>query len=211
MSNQGLVDLSKPDSSALDRGRPFLYEALWYFLGSPLVESRWIVSKRFRSWLLGLFGASIGSNILFKPRLRVKFPWYLTIGNDCWIGEDVWIDNLTTVVIGSDVCISQGVYFCTGNHDWNHPNLRLFTKPITICDGAWVGAKSTIAPGVIVGEGAIATAGSVVYKDIPAFEIHSGNPATFVKARKPIVEAAAPDGLEFDSCQSDQQIKTTAG
>jgi acetyltransferase-like isoleucine patch superfamily enzyme len=56
--------------------------------------------------------------------------------------------------------------------------------PIRICDGAWVGARAFIAPGVVLSEGAIASAGSVVTKDIPPFAIHAGNPAQFSRMRK---------------------------
>jgi putative colanic acid biosynthesis acetyltransferase WcaF len=128
--------------------------------------------------------------------LNVKYPWHLEIGDNCWIGEDCWIDNLTTVRIGSDVCLSQGCYLCTGNHDWTDPAFGLIVKPIFIQDGAWVGAKAMLAPGVVLREGAVAAAGSVVTRDIPSFEIHAGNPASFAKLRKVVSGAAHPAPVE---------------
>jgi putative colanic acid biosynthesis acetyltransferase WcaF len=121
---------------------------------------------------------------VIKPGVRVKYPWLLSLGNRSWIGEDVWIDNLATVTIGDDVCISQGAYFCTGNHDWSDPAFGLIAKSIVLANGSWVGARSMICPGVTVHECGIAAAGSVVSRDIPAFEIHAGNPATFVRTRE---------------------------
>lgn len=38
----------------------------------------------------------------------------LVVGDDCWLGESCWIDNLDKVVIGSNVCISQGALLLTG-------------------------------------------------------------------------------------------------
>lgn len=177
------VDLTQPDNSELVRGAPLLMEALWYFVGLPLLRSYMITSPRFRCWLLRVFGASIGRRVHIKPGLRVKFPWYLEVGDYSWLGEDLWIDNLAQVTIGAHACVSQGTYLCTGNHDWSTPNMKLFRRPITCGNGSWIGARSVICPGVTLGEGAVVGAGSVVSKDVPAFEIHAGNPARFVRPR----------------------------
>jgi putative colanic acid biosynthesis acetyltransferase WcaF len=142
-----------------------------------------MLSAPVRSHLLRLFGARIGANMYMKPGVRVKFPWYLSVGDHCWIGEDAWIDNLAPVSVGSHVCISQGAYLCTGNHDWTKPNLKLFTRPIRIERGAWVGAKTVVGPGVTVGEGAVLTAGSVATKDLVPFGVYAGNPAVYIKER----------------------------
>jgi putative colanic acid biosynthesis acetyltransferase WcaF len=177
------IDLSVPDNTELLRGAPLLIEAAWFFCGLPLLRSPLISSSTFRRWLLRLFGAKIGRRVHIKPGLRVKFPWYLDVGDHTWLGEDLWIDNLAQVTIGPHCCISQGVYLCTGNHDWSAPNMKLFRQPIRCEQGSWVGAKSIICPGVTVGPGAIAAAGSVITKDIPGMEVHAGNPAKFVRRR----------------------------
>jgi putative colanic acid biosynthesis acetyltransferase WcaF len=107
----------------------------------------------------------------------------LTAGDHCWIGEDCWIDNLAPVTLGRNVCISQGAYLCTGNHDWSDPAFGLIVRPITLADGAWTGARSVLCPGAKLGEGAVAAAGSVVQGTIPDWQIWSGNPAVFVRRR----------------------------
>jgi len=178
------VDLSKPDNTELVRGRSTLVEALWLLLAAPLLASHVMISSGVRTMLLRLFGAKIGRNVYFKPGLRVKFPWYLSIGDHCWIGEDVWIDNLAPVSIDSHVCVSQGVYLCTGNHDWSARNMRLFRRPIHLQSGCWAGARSVISPGVTVGEGAILSVGSVATRDLDPWGIYAGNPAVLVRERK---------------------------
>lgn len=165
-------------------GRSLPFQLAWFFLGLRLLKSALIPSSAFRVRLLRFFGASVGNRVVIKPGVRVKYPWRLTIGDDCWLGEDCWIDNLADVRIGSDVCVSQGAYFCTGNHDWTDSSFGLIVKPIVLHDGSWAGAKSVLTPGVTLGECAIASAGSVVTKDIPPFEIHGGNPAAFLKRRR---------------------------
>jgi putative colanic acid biosynthesis acetyltransferase WcaF len=162
----------------------------WFLIGLPLLRCSLIPFSGLRVWLLKLFGAEIGERVVVKPGVRVKYPWHLRIGQDCWIGEDCWIDNLTTVRIGNDVCLSQGAYLCTGNHSWTDPAFGLVIEPILIQNGAWVGAKAFLGPGVVLGHGAIAAAGSVVSKNIPDFKIHAGNPAVFVRNR--LIGASKP-------------------
>jgi putative colanic acid biosynthesis acetyltransferase WcaF len=121
--------------------------------------------------------------VVIRPGVRVKYPWRLRIGNNSWLGEDCWIDNLAHVHIGNNVCLSQGSYLCTGNHDWADPAFGLIVKPITLRDGSWVGARATICPGVELEENAVAAAGSLVTNSIPAGEIYAGNPAKFRRRR----------------------------
>jgi putative colanic acid biosynthesis acetyltransferase WcaF len=161
-----------------------LWQAVWFLLGCPLLKSGVIPFSGFRVWLLRLFGATVGEGVVIKPGVRVKNPWRLFVGNDCWIGEDCWIDNIGDVIINDDVCVSQGAYLCTGNHDWSDTSFGLIVKPIRLERGSWVGARALIAPGVSLGQCAVAAAGSVVQKNVPAFEIHSGNPAGFLRLRK---------------------------
>jgi putative colanic acid biosynthesis acetyltransferase WcaF len=181
---RGKVDLSRPDNSDFDKGRSSFMIALWHFIGAPLVRSNLMPISAIKCAVLRVFGARIGRGVYAKPGLRVKFPWYLTVGDYCWLGEDAWIDNLAPVTIGSHVCVSQAAYLCTGNHDWTAPNMKLFRRPIVLGDGSWVGARATVCPGVTIGEGAIAAVGSVVTRDIPPYQIRAGNPAVYVRDRQ---------------------------
>ncbi|MBD2491085.1 WcaF family extracellular polysaccharide biosynthesis acetyltransferase [Aulosira sp. FACHB-615] len=165
-------------------GAPLWKQVLWYFLGSALVQNRWFTASGLKVWLLRSFGAQIGQNVRIKPGARVKFPWRLTVGDHVWIGEDAWIDNLANVTIESHVCISQGVYLCTGNHDWSHPDFKLMTAPIHIQESSWIAAKSVIGPGVTVGKGAVLTLGGVTGRSLEAMTIYAGNPAQPIKQRK---------------------------
>jgi putative colanic acid biosynthesis acetyltransferase WcaF len=121
---------------------------------------------------------------VIKPGVRVKYPWKLKMGNHCWLGEDSWIDNIAPVILGDNVCISQGAYLCTGSHDWRDPAFGLIALPISIEDGAWVAARASVAPGVVIGRCAVVGFGAVVTRDIPSREIHSGNPAVLVRFRE---------------------------
>jgi putative colanic acid biosynthesis acetyltransferase WcaF len=178
------VNLSKFNNDWYTPQRGKLWQTVWYFLGLPLLKAAWIPSYAFRTGLLRLFGAKIGANVVVKQHVRVKYPWLLEVGNNVWIGEDAWIDNLAPVTLGDNSCLSQGAYLCTGNHDWSDVRFGLIIKPIALEQSSWAGARTVLGPGVTLREGAIAAAGSVVLRDIPPWEIHAGNPAAFLRKRE---------------------------
>ena len=184
MSTQKSVpDLRLYDNAWYHPGRSILARSLWMFLGLPLFRSRWLAASSARVGLLRLFGARIGERVVIRQDVIVKYPWHLVVGDDCWIGEQVWIDNLTTVALGPSVCLSQGAYLCTGNHDWSDPGFGLRIASIQLEHGSWAGARSVLLPGVHLGVGAVVGAGSVVSGSVPEFHIVAGNPAVFVKER----------------------------
>ena len=81
------------------------------------------------------------------------------------------------------VCISQGVYFCTGNHDYRSPGFDLRAEKIFINSDVWIAACSVLAPGASIGTGAIVVLGSVVSGKVPPGVIVRGNPAVIVGKR----------------------------
>jgi putative colanic acid biosynthesis acetyltransferase WcaF len=178
------VDLSTFDNSWYNPGRNRAVQALWFLIGLPLLRCSLIPFSAFRVQILRIFGARVGRGVVIKPGVRIKYPWRLCIGEFSWVGEDAWVDNLASVTIGDNVCISQDAYLCTGSHDWSDPAFGLMIKPIVLTDGCWVGARATICLGVTLNPCAIAAAGSVVTHDVGAYEIHSGNPAQFVRVRQ---------------------------
>lgn len=164
-------------------GAPYWKQLLWYFIGSPLVQSYWLPFSNLKALTLRLFGAQIGCGVRIKPGVRVKFPWRLIVGDHVWIGEDTWIDNLALVTLEDRVCLSQSVYLCTGNHNWSDPTFQLKIAPIHIKAGSWIAARATIAPGVVVNQGAVLALGGVAGRSLDAMTIYAGNPAKTIKPR----------------------------
>ena len=128
-----------------------------------------------RKLILILFGAKIGKSTRLSPGIKIKMPWRLFIGDYSWIGEDVWIDNLSMVKISNNVCVSQGVYFCTGNHDFKKINFDLTCKSIFIDSESWIGSKVIIGPGNKIGRGSVIKMGSIITKDVPKQSIFAEN------------------------------------
>lgn len=178
------VDLSRFTTGDFDKGAGFLKITLWYFVNALIVRASWNPFVGIKVFLLRLFGAKIGRGGCIKNNVIIKSPWNLVIGDNCWIGESVWIDNLDKVTIGSNVCISQGAMLLTGNHDYTVPSMPYRNAPIVIEDGAWIGAQATVCPGVTVHTNAILTVGSVATKAMEENGIYQGNPAVKMRERR---------------------------
>ena len=156
-----------------------------------------------RKYLLVGSDCIVAGNFIFESSAgQVK------IGNHSYVGGGTFISR-SSIEIGNNVTIAWGGTFYDhdshsldymkrrkdiaeelndirhgrnfiANKDWNDVN----TKPIKICDDAWIGMNVIILKGVTIGEGAIVGAGSVVTKDVPAWTVVAGNPAKVVKYLK---------------------------
>jgi putative colanic acid biosynthesis acetyltransferase WcaF len=181
--NRGIVDFS------LFRGipsRPSLRNSLWALI-SPIFEMlpQNFGLKKIRIRLPSAFGAKIGNYLVMMPGVKINCPWKLVAGNHAWIGEKAWLqNNAAEITIGNNVCISQGAMLLTGNHDYKLPSFDNTSKPITIEDGAWIGARAIVCPGVTIHSHAVLTVGSVATKDLDAYGIYQGNPAVKVRERR---------------------------
>lgn len=162
--------------------RSLLRRASWFLIGKPICAS-FLPGTFWRRLLLLMYGAKIGIGVRIKPRVQITSPWLLNVGDWCWLGEGLWIDNLAVVHIGDQVCLSQGAYLCTGNHDYRSPTFDLRLGAINVKSEAWIAAKSVLAPGVTVGSGAVVSLGAVVLDDVPSRSIVRGNPAKVVGHR----------------------------
>ena len=156
---------------------------LWTLVSGFFFQSWFPWPMRVKAAILRGFGAKIGKGLVIKPRVTIKYPWKLSIGDHVWIGENVWIDNLDEVTIGNHVCLSQGALLLCGNHDYSLSTFDLITKPIVLEDGVWIGAQSTVAPGVTCGEHSILSLGSAATRNLGSRGIYQGNPALRKKRR----------------------------
>src|SRR5665647_1140378 len=100
------TNLRAYDNSWYKPGHP-IKRAVWYLFNILFFKTSLFPLYRFKVFLLRMFGAKVGHSVVIKPSVNIKYPWFLDIGSDVWIGEGVRIDNLAKVSIGNNVCLSQ--------------------------------------------------------------------------------------------------------
>jgi acetyltransferase-like isoleucine patch superfamily enzyme len=146
------------------------------------------VGSRLRVHILRWVGFQIGHGTVMSgtPILSGVGHIYdrLHVGEQCYFNVDCFFDLSAPITIGDYVRLGHQVMLMTNTHKMGDAICRagdLESFPVTIGRGAWLGARSTILPGVTVGEGAIVAAGAVVTKDVPANCIVGGVPAKIIK------------------------------
>ncbi len=172
--------LDRYDNSDFDRGAGRLKEGLWFACKCVFFLNPMPWPSALRTGLLRMFGAKIGRGVVIRSGVHVTFPWRLTLGDHVWIGEEALILSLAPVTIGSNACISQRAFLCTGSHAWRRETFDLLTRPIVIGECVWIAALALIGPGVEIGRRSVVSAGSVVMKSAPENSVIQGNPATVV-------------------------------
>lgn len=175
------MDLNKfilPDNF---RGRSAFIVQLWWvvqatlFRGSPQFLYSW------RSFLLRLFGATIGKNVRIRPSATITYPWKVAIGDNSWIGDHVTLYSLGDIQVGINTVISQHSYICAASHDYRSEAFEIYSEPVYIGDRVWIATDVFIAPGITIGNACVIGARSTVLGDIPSNSIAYGYPARIVR------------------------------
>lgn len=155
--------------------------------------------KAQRDILMRLFGTYY-SSVYLMPSFRCDFGFNIHFKGFALVNYNCVFLDTSPIHIGRSVLIGPGVVLaCAGHpiHSEQRCSSALETsEPITIEDGVWIGANSTVCGGVTIGEGSVIGAGSVVTSDIPKGVIAAGVPC---KVLREIAEAdrIAPERIEF--------------
>ncbi|CAB3745462.1 hypothetical protein LMG24238_07599 [Paraburkholderia sediminicola] len=177
-----VIDLSRAGKGNYRAKRGALIELIWFVVEACVINNKLLPLSSVRVALLRLFGAKIGTGCRFVHPLRVKSPWNLEVGDNCWFGVDVWIYNQALIHIGSNVCISQGTFLSAGSHDMS-TTMDLRVAPIIIEDGVWITSKCVVQMGVTIGRSAVVTPLSVVHRSLEPEGVYGGNPCRFIRNR----------------------------
>lgn len=178
-----ITDLSSYNNAWYKPGS-FIKRILWHYTNIIFFKSGIFPFYKLKVFLLTAFGAKVGKDVLIKPFVNIKYPWFLIIRDFVWIGENVWIDNLANVIIGNNVCLSQGAMLLTGNHNYLKPSFNLSVKEIIIEDGVWIGAGAVVCPGITCKSHSVLMVSSVATKNMEQYAVYQGNPAVKIKDRR---------------------------
>ena len=181
-----------PSFSRFNRLARVLWHLVWLFLFRPTPP----FMHAWRCWLLRFFGASIAPGCHVYSAARIWAPWNLSMASKACLGPRVNCYCIAPVALGERVVVSQGVYLCTGSHNYNLISFPLFAEPITIESDAWICTEAFVGPGVSVGEGSVIGARAVVISSQPKWMVCVGNPARPLKAR---IHPKAVDSYSGDS------------
>jgi maltose O-acetyltransferase len=154
-------------------------------LCAPLPE---YVGGRFRALMLRMAGFQIGRGNIFQsmPVITGSGNLYsrFKTGERCMLNVGCFLELGGSLILGNSVGIGYQCLILTTDHAIGSRYYRagqLTPKVIRIEDGAWLGSRVTVLPGVTIGSGAVVAAGAVVTKDIPANALAAGVPARVIR------------------------------
>lgn len=126
----------------------------------------WLLHVSLRNFLLDV-------RIIFLRRV-----YGMSIGDGVKISLSAKLDktNPKGVHIGNDTYIAFGATILA--HDMS----RLIHKEVRVGDRCFIGARSIILPGVVIGDEVVVAAGTVVTKDVPSNSLVVGNPGKVIKS-----------------------------
>jgi len=157
------------------------------------IPSRWL-----RRFIMGrLFRMRLGTGVTLYSGTEFRSPANISIGANSIVGNDCLIDGRRGLRIGRNVNISSGVWMWTLHHDMQSPDFAVVGESIVVHDRVWLCSRSTILPGVEIGEGAVVACGAVVTKDVPPFAVVGGVPAKVIGKRNQNLNYVLTSGLPF--------------
>lgn len=167
----------------LQRILSFVWFSLVMALTSWMPDVRPIL--RLRGILVRPCFAKCGRNLLVARDVTIAYSTRMEIGDDVWIAKGAWISSFGGVTLGDETMLGPYVVMVTANHRKRDGSYRFAepeVAPIRTGRGVWIGAHSTLTPGVVLGDGVAVAAGALVTGNAPADTLVTGVPARPLRA-----------------------------
>ena len=173
------TDRSQPSFTVANRAK----RVLWNIIYIVFIKYSPVMFRKWRIFWYKLFGSKFYGRVNIYPKAIVWAPWNLEMHDRSCIANHVNIYSQSKITVGSRTLISQGAYICSGTHNFESTFFDLVSKPIVICDDVWICAEAFVGPGVTINDGVVLGARSVAFKDLSAWSVFAGNPATKIRDR----------------------------
>jgi maltose O-acetyltransferase len=202
-----LARLIREETSGL-HARLLLARALTAWLPLHVGSRVRVAALRLAGFAIGHGTLMYGFPVLSGPRGLQR---NLRIGQYCRFNVGCFIDLGAPVRFGDHISIGHQVMLLTTSHEISQVERRtgpVTRQPIEIGDGAWLGARCTIMPGVTVGAGAVVAAGALVTRDVPPNAVVAGVPAKVMRILTPLlpsVSSSLNDIQTTPTCPSEVQ------
>jgi maltose O-acetyltransferase len=152
-------------------------------------------ASRLRASALRAAGFQIGHGTLFWGVPTITGPGNiqdrLAVGRFCLCNAGCWFDLGAPIQLGDQVSLGHQVLLMTTTHELGPGERRAaaaYARPICIGNGAWLGSRVTVLPGVTIGSGTVVAAGALVNRNVPANAVVGGVPVHLIR------ELAATEG-----------------
>lgn len=160
--------------------------AHWPFVTEALGIVPFTFGWQFRQEVYRRLGVCRGAGIILNHGTSIG-DRRTRIGADVWMSRDVYVEY---ALVEDHVLIGPGAIILAGRHHHRADDVDVPIKlqgnnplvPVSIGEGAWIGANATVMADV--GAHAIVGAGAVVLKPVAAYAIVGGNPARFIRDRR---------------------------
>lgn len=132
--------------------------------------------------LLNAIGFEIGEGT--KVVGPIECVGKLKVGKNCWIGKNLKINGIGTVIIGDNCDIGPEVTFQTGGHHIGDRTRRAGEGRVfnqSVGSGTWIGGRSTILNSVQIGSGCVIAGCSCVLHDVEDDTLVAGIPAKLIR------------------------------
>ena len=141
------------------------------------------IINKFRKFAYKLAGLKIGKRSFIYNGVTIICPHNITIGDDSFINYGCLMSAYSKIEINNRITIAYNCSLITESHNPYSPDFEAIIKPIIIKDNVWIGANSVILQGVVIEEGSIIAAGSIVNSNVEPYSIYAGAPAKKIKER----------------------------
>lgn len=177
--------------------RKIIYQLDAGFVNGPLASG--LVPRPIRRWVLRAMRYDVHPTACIAERCyigsrRVSFD----AGSFANVG--CYFDGNADIRIGAGVQIGMWTLFATATHEISPLDTRRagrdVARPISVGSGAWIGARSSVMPGVDIGKGSVVGAGSLVIQSCQPDAVYVGAPARQIRSLAAAENASHPGSFE---------------